>query len=186
MYDRCVMRRLSFSLALVICAASALAAAPDENAHRLQLVVLNIELSGDLGGPELAAQHEARLNLASTKLRQSLSGTSLYDIVELAPAQDAINQLEAQHRFLHDCNGCDLDIGRLLGADQVLVTWVDRVSALILTLTYEIHDVATGQISARKSFSFRGDNDTAWTRAIEFMVRDLKESSTTEHDEKQP
>ena len=172
------MRRLSFGLALVICAARTLAAAPDANAPPPQLVALNIELSGDLGGPELAAQHEARLKLASTKLRQSLSRTGLYEIVELAPAQVAIEQLKAQHRFLHDCNGCDLDIGRLLGADQVLVTWVHRVSALILTLTYEIHDVATGQISARKSFSFRGDNDTAWTRAIEFMVRDLKESAT--------
>jgi hypothetical protein len=45
-------------------------------------------------------------------------------------------------------------------------------------LTYEIHDVDTGQITARKSFSFRGDNDTAWIRAIDFMVRDLQASRT--------
>jgi hypothetical protein len=62
----------------------------------------------------------------------------------------------------------------------VLVAWVNRVSALILTLTYEIHDVATGQIAARKSFDFRGDNDAAWTHAINYMVRDLKESRSRE------
>jgi hypothetical protein len=45
--------------------------------------------------------------------------------------------------YLHDCSGCDLDIGRQLGADQVLVAWVSRVSALILSLTYEFHDVAS-------------------------------------------
>jgi hypothetical protein len=57
----------------------------------------------------------------------------------------------------------------------VLVAWVNRVSGLILTLTYEIHDVATGQIADRKSYDFRGDNDAAWTHAIDYMVRDLKE-----------
>ena len=59
------------------------------------------------------------------------------------------------------------------------MAWVNRVSALILSLTYEIRDVATGQIAARKSFGFRGDNDTSWTRAIDYMVRDLGESTTT-------
>jgi len=88
-----------------------------------------------------------------------------------------VDELKSQYRYLHDCNGCDLDLGKQLGADQVLVAWVDRVSGLILSLTYEIHDVATGQITARKSFSFRGDNDNSWTHAIDYMVRDLVESS---------
>ena len=57
------------------------------------------------------------------------------------------------------------------------MVWVNRVSALILSITFEIHDVATGQIVARKSFGFRGDNDTSWTRAIDYMVRDLGESA---------
>jgi len=96
---------------------------------------------------------------------------------ELEPEHQA--RLKSRYLHLHDCNGCDLDLGRQLGADQVLVAWVDRVSALILSLTYEVHDVATGQISARKSFGFRGDNDTSWTRAIDYMVRDLNESATT-------
>lgn len=139
-------------------------------------MVLDVEITGDLGGPELAAEHEARLKLASMKLREGLPRTGLYQLVDTAPAQPAIDELKSRHRYLHECNGCDLDIGRQLGADQVLVAWVYRVSTLILTLTYEIHDVATGQIVARKSFDFRGDNDAAWTRAIDYMVRDLKES----------
>jgi hypothetical protein len=53
-----------------------------------------------------------------------------------------------------------------------------------LSVTYEIHDVATGQIAARKSFGFRGDNDTSWTRAIDYMVRDLDESALPHGREK--
>ena len=80
------------------------------------------------GGPELAPEHQARLNLASTKLRESLSQTGLYRLVDSSPAQSVIDEMKSRYLYLHDCNGCDLDIGRALGADQVLVAWVDRVS----------------------------------------------------------
>jgi len=138
-----------------------------------KLLVLDVELTGDDGGPQFASEHQARLTLASTKLREALAHTGLYQLVDSTPAQKTIDELKSRYRYLHDCNGCDLDIGRQLGADQVLVAWVNRVSGLILSLTYEIHDVATSQITARKSFDFRGDNDTAWTHAIDYMVRDL-------------
>lgn len=167
---------LSLGLALFICAGFAIAATPDGSAHRPRLVVLDVELTGDLGGPELVAQHDARMAMASALLRENISRTGLYSVVDPSPAQDLISQFESQYRYLHDCNGCDLDVGRRLEADQVLVAWVNRVSVLILTLTYEIHDVATGEITASKTFGFRGDNDVAWTRAIEYMVRDQQQA----------
>jgi Protein of unknown function (DUF2380) len=155
-------------LGLVVMAATARAAPP------VKLAALDIELSGDLGGPELQAEHEKRLRMASERLRRELQASGLYQVVDTAPAQALIDKLRSQHLYLHDCNGCDLEIGRQLGADEVLVSWVNRVSGLILTLTYEIHDVRTAQIVDRKSYDFRGDNDAAWNHAIDYMVRDLK------------
>jgi PQQ-dependent catabolism-associated CXXCW motif protein len=137
------------------------------------LAVLDLELTGDLGGPEFEAEHAARLKTESDRLRQDLQGTGLYRILDNSGAQGMIDTLRSQQSYLHDCNGCDLDVGRSLHADQVMVAWVDRVSGLILSLTYEIHDVQTGQIAARKSFDFRGDNNNAWNHAIDYMVRDL-------------
>jgi PQQ-dependent catabolism-associated CXXCW motif protein len=139
-----------------------------------QLVVLDLELTGDLGGPDFAAEHEARLKKESARLRQALERTGMYQILDASAAADLINRLKSHQLYLHDCNGCDLEVGRELHADLVLVAWVDRVSGLILTLTYEIHDVNSSQITARKSFDFRGDNDAAWNHAIDFMVRDLQ------------
>ena len=139
-----------------------------------RVVVLDVELTGDLGGPTFSSQHEARLEMASARLRENLQRTDLYQVVDNAPAQETIERLSAQHRYLHNCAECVLEIGRELGADRVLVSRVFRVSALILTLTYEMMDVSTAQIIARKSFDFRGDNDVAWTRAIDYMVRDMK------------
>jgi hypothetical protein len=167
---------LPLGLALSICSGFAIAATPAGGEDRPRLVVLDVELTGDLGGPDLVAQHDARMQMASALLRENISRTGLYRVVDPSAAQDLINQLGSQYRYLHDCNGCDLDIGRRLEADQVLVAWVNRVSVLILTLTYEIHDVATGEITASKTFGFRGDNDVAWRRAIEYLVRDQQES----------
>jgi Protein of unknown function (DUF2380) len=165
------------TLAIIL---AALVAVPAPALQKPTLVVLDIELTGDTGGPQFAAEHEARLRMESDKLRQELQLSGLYTVVDTAPAQPLIAKLQSQQKYLHDCNGCDLEIGRQLKADQVVVTWVDRVSGLILSLTYEFHDVATGQIVGRKSYDFRGDNDAAWTHAVKYMVKDLKETVATQ------
>ena len=168
---------------LVACTASAVFAASGaaaESPPSPRLAVLDVELSGDLGGSQFVAEHEARLKMASARLREDLGRSGLYQIVDIAAAQAVIDELKSRQLYLHDCNGCDLEVGRKLGADQMFVAWVNRVSGLILTLTFEIHDVASGQLVARKSYDFRGDNDSAWTHAIDYMVRDLKESSAAQ------
>jgi len=152
-------------------------AAAEAQPHAAQrLAVLELELTGDTGGPGMSAEHQKRLATQTERLRQEIARTGLYQLVDLGPAQPLIDRLRSQQAYLHDCNGCDLEIGRALHADAVMVEWVDRVSGLILSLTYEIHDVASGQIAARKSFDFRGDNDASWTHAVTYMVRDLKEN----------
>jgi hypothetical protein len=172
---RPILRGFCGALAILIAGPAFAAAAPDKP----KLVVLDIELTGDLGGPKFTAEHETRLRMESDELRQELAQSGLYTVVDSTPAQPLITKLKSQQSYLHDCNGCDLEIGRQLGANQVLVTWVDRVSGLILSLTYEFHDVSSGQIVGRKSYDFRGDNDSAWTHAVKYMVRDLKESAAT-------
>ena len=150
------------------------AAAVGSAAEPPTLVVLDLELSGDLGGPELVQEHAARLVTESARLRADLAQSGLYRLIDNGPAQKAIDTRKGQQAYLHDCNGCDLDIGRELKADLVWVAWVNRVSGLILTLTYEIHDVNSGQITSRKSYDFRGDSDNTWNHAIDYMVRDLR------------
>src|SRR5688572_5683147 len=97
-------RHRAFGLAVVVlCAAKIAAAAPESNTQRAaqptQLVVLDVEISGDLGGPTLAAQHQARLKLASARLRQELSRTGLYRLVDTAPALDFITELQSRHLY---------------------------------------------------------------------------------------
>jgi len=165
------------ALAIVLASLIATPSFAADSGGKPKLAVLDIELTGDLGGPKFTAEHETRLRKESDSLRQELRQSGLYTVLDLAPAEPLITKLKSQQSYLHDCNGCDLEVGHQLEADQVMVSWVDRVSGLILSLTYEVHDVATNQILERKSYDFRGDNDSAWTHAIKYMVRDLEETA---------
>jgi hypothetical protein len=139
-----------------------------------RLVVLDVELVGDVGPSDLAAERRQRLRTLSAKLRDELDRSHLYAVVDNAPAAVLIDRL-GSGQYLHQCNGCELDIAKQLGAEQVLVPWIHRMSALILTLHVEIRDVATGRTLMKKGFDFRGENDAAWERTVRYLIRDLKE-----------
>lgn len=151
-------------------AAAENAAAAD--AAKVKLLVLDLELIGDLGGPELERTHAVRLRKVSDQLRSELAQNAAYEVVDATAAAEMIERLRGT-QYLHKCNGCEIDIALQLGAEQVMVAWIHRVSQLILSLTYEIREVPSGRTLRRKSFDFRGDNDDAWSRAVSYMARDI-------------
>lgn len=157
----------AFLVALIACDMA-------ESSPTIKLLVLDLELVGDVD-VSLANTHEERIRSVSNLLRQELSQLPSYEIVDTVGATERIEQLRAV-QYLHKCNGCEIDLGVELGADQVLVAWVHRVSHLVLSLTYEIREVPSGRPVERRTFGFRGDNDNGWSRAVTYMVKDLAES----------
>jgi len=160
---------------LLIAAAMAagVALAAELEQERIPLLVLDIELVGDLGTGELAAEHAARIEKSSALLREELSRLNAYRIIDATPVQAAIDSARAT-QYLHRCNGCELDIAKQAGAHEVLVVWVHRVSQLILSLKFEIRRVPDGEVVYGRAFDFRGDNDASWARAVKYMVRDIQ------------
>jgi hypothetical protein len=72
------------------------------------------------------------------------------------------------------CNGCELDLARLVHADRVLLGEVDKVSTLIGSLYISIVDVAAGQHVFSPALGFRGDTVEAWQHAARCFVRELQ------------
>ncbi|HYE36458.1 DUF3280 domain-containing protein [Methylocaldum sp.] len=145
-----------------------------ESPHLKTLAVLDLELTGDLSDSTRDVEWSKRLALMTEALRDELSRSGLYRVVDHGAAPGLIAELKSA-RYLHACNGCEFDIAQRLGAERVLVGWVFRMSNLVLTLHIEIRDVATGQTLINRAFDFRGDNDTSWRRAIVYFVKDLRE-----------
>jgi Protein of unknown function (DUF2380) len=155
-------------------AAALFAASAQESPRKIAL--LQFELVDDTGDRASENAQKVRLELISQQLRDAFTENKLYTVLDNAPAAALIADLEKGYA-LHDCNGCDVDIGHALGADRVLTAWVQKVSNLILNINIQIRDVKTGLIVLNKSVDIRGNTDDSWSRGIRYMVRSMVEKN---------
>jgi len=139
------------------------------------LAVLDFELVDDQNNPLTKAAQEIRLRNATVQLQQELAEWQLYRVVDPAPAQELQRKLRSQQEFLYQCDDCAEQVGRLLGVDLVMATWVQKVSELILNLNVQIYDVMAQKVVFSKSVDMRGNQDLSWTRAVRYLVRDMAE-----------
>ena len=139
------------------------------------LAVTDFELVDDQNNPLTKAAQEVRLRNATAQIQQELAERQLYRVVDPAPSQELQGKLRAQQAFLYRCDDCAEQVGRLLGADLVMVTWVQKVSELILNLNVQIYDVKAQKVVFTKSVDMRGNDDVSWTRGVRYLVRDMAE-----------
>ncbi|MEO5660294.1 MAG: DUF3280 domain-containing protein [Polaromonas sp.] len=137
---------------------------------------MNFELIDDTGETTIDVAQKARLAMISQQLRAAFIENRLYKVIDNTPAAPLIADLESRFA-LHDCNGCDVDIGLALNADRVMTAWVQKVSNLILNINIQIRDVKSGLIMLNKSVDIRGNTDESWSRGIRFMVRSMMDKN---------
>ena len=138
---------------------------------------MDFELVNEMRDYETEASRAAqtqRLTLISDALRQEFDQRGMYRIIDNAPAAKMIADEKAQ-QDLRNCHGCELDIGRALGADVVILGWVQKVSNLILNVNVEVKDIASGKTLYTKSVDRRGNTDKSWLRGIHYMVDGIAE-----------
>jgi hypothetical protein len=138
-----------------------------------KLVVLDFDLAGDPGDEVMAAERRNRMAKMSVLLREQIAQSGLYRVLDNAAAQAHIDRLTTS-QFLYQCNGCELDIARSLGADHVLVPHVFRVSQLVVTMHVEMKDATTGRLVMKRALDFRNDADGSWERTIAYLLRDMR------------
>ncbi|MEO9066418.1 MAG: DUF3280 domain-containing protein [Burkholderiaceae bacterium] len=141
---------------------------------RQTIAVLDFDLLDDQKATVPDTTLGPRLAAIRSQLAEALARENLYTVVDNAPARTLIDTSRAT-QDLHDCNGCELAIGKALGADRVMVGWVQKVSNLILNINLQIEDVATGRVILNKSVDLRGNTDESWRRGIAYLVRDMVE-----------
>ncbi|MGN2391336.1 DUF3280 domain-containing protein [Pelomicrobium sp. G1] len=154
---------------LLGCSAYAAPAGPVKS-----VAVMDFEIIDDSGDQASVSAQRERLAMISRQLREELSQAGLCRVLDNGPAQALIEKYKASQE-LRQCNGCELDIGKALGADLVALAWVQKVSNLILNINVEIKDVATGATRLNKSVDIRGNTDTSWRRGVSYLVRDMRE-----------
>ena len=149
-------------LGVLLC--GAVGAAEPEPIAVLDFELIDTSLQGELQGTSQAEFD--RLHLIAAIVRARLEESGRYRVVDTAPAAERI----ARAGHLRTCNGCELDIAASLGAEAVLVGWVQKVSNLILNINAVVRHVATGRVLAGGSVDIRGNTDESWSRGIEHLL----------------
>jgi len=117
---------------------------------------------------------DRRIVLITTELAKELEGRGMYRVLDRAPAAQLIERFMASYE-LRACNGCEIDIGRALGAERIALCWVQKVSNLILNINIEVHNVASGETVYAKSVDIRGNTDETWLRGVRRLVENIQE-----------
>ena len=154
-----------------------LACAPATAVEPKSLALMDFELIDEMRQYESAQarrETDRRLVLITSELAQEFARRDMYQVVDPSPAAQLIEKLKASYE-LRACNGCEIDIGKALGADRVALCWVQKVSNLILNINISVQSVPTGETVYAKSVDIRGNTDEAWLRGVRRLVDNIQE-----------
>ncbi len=122
----------------------------------------------DTSGEGTKPRQAERLTLATNRLAQLLERTGRYRSVDLTRFAARIAATEPRY----NCNECWRDVARDAGAELAVLAVVHKVSTLISSVDLYVADLATGEYIAHADAQFRGDDDSAYIRAFEFLVNE--------------
>jgi hypothetical protein len=149
---------------LAFAAWSAPAEAAPRSVALFDFELIDTSLEGELKGPR--ADEQARLARTGDQLRQRLSESGRFSILDIAPVA-----ARARASNLQACGGCDVELAKQIGADLAVTGTVQKVSNLILNMTIYVRDAQTGRPVATVNADFRGNTDESWSRTLDWLVR---------------
>lgn len=132
-------------------------------AEQLKAVVFAIEPQQIPDTPALRDKLQA-----DTELLRRLVAAHGLAVVDTGPQAKKI----ADNTPLGDCNGCDQDIAKALGADLEVATSIQQISAAVFNLGGSIKDVKTNRVLRQGVVALQGDDAANWAHGVKFLVKE--------------
>ncbi len=129
------------------------------------VAVFNFALTNTSPAPS-TPEEMARLQRLDQQLKDGLRGH--FKLVDVSPVQDRLARVDS----IRGCNGCELDLARELGAQQVAYGWVQKVSNLILNVNLVVEEASTGRTLRAESVDIRGNTDDSWSRGLRYLLNE--------------
>lgn len=159
-----------FRLAIVLLGFIAIACLPtavSAEGSRQKVAFVGFRIINDSMEPVSEAEKN-RARLLDALFKEKLEATGRFEFVQIP--EKVQSQIDSGP-FIGQCNGCEIDYGRKLGADLIAWGTVQKVSNLILNLNVYMGSVKTGQMTYIKSVDIRGNTDTSWTKGLGWMLK---------------
>jgi hypothetical protein len=139
-----------------------------------RLVVLPFEMVDNTPVPGGDERNQEMLDKITRFIAQRIEQEGLFEVIPQNQVNEAVSAAQLG-TYIHTCNRCEYDLAKQVGGDKVMIGWIYKMSMLILTMHIEIKTVASEKTLISKAYDFRGDNEKAWRRAAQYMVRDMAE-----------
>jgi Protein of unknown function (DUF2380) len=134
-----------------------------------RIAVFDLELvrgADNFADAERLAADEARLAMASQRLRQLFRDAGRFELADIGPV---VAKAKAVH--LQSCGNCAAGFARDVGAALAVTGEVHKTSELIISLHVYVHDAATEQPITAAAVDIRGNTDESWRRGIDYLFR---------------
>jgi hypothetical protein len=109
-----------------------------------------------------------RLHMLDDLFREKLDASGRFRIVTIPPE---MQREIAAGPAIRNCNGCQRDLAKKVGADRAAWGTVQKVSSLILNINVYMEDAQTGKLNFIKSVDIRGNTDESWRHGLDYMLR---------------
>jgi hypothetical protein len=124
--------------------------------------LINTSLESD------TTNEDRRLRMLDDLFRDKVTASGRFTILPIPPEMQAAIAAGPE---ISNCNGCERDYARTLGADQAAWGTVQKVSDLILNINLYMKDVESGELTFVRSVDIRGNTDESWRHGLDYMLR---------------
>ncbi|MBA4171924.1 MAG: hypothetical protein C0511_04515 [Hyphomicrobium sp.] len=155
------------SAAIVMFLFSCIASTAAATAEPLKVAFFGIRFNNTSQEPT-RPDEVLRIKQADDFFIEKLSGSGRFVVVQ----PDAAMQKDIAARpNIGECNGCELDFSKALGAKRLVYGEIQKVSNLILNLNIYWGDVDTGKLTFVKSVDLRGNTDEGWRASLNYLMK---------------
>jgi hypothetical protein len=159
---------ISFARSILFAAMTVIAICGTVAAAEITVAVAEFDYTDTSGeARDQTADHAARLKAFAEGIRSGLAnGGGKYRVVKLDCPETACSAGNTDSTEL-------IAMARKSGARLLIYGGAHKMSTLVQNGLMQVVDLQTGRLLLDRRITFRGDNDEAWSRAREFLTKEL-------------
>lgn len=155
--------------------ALAMPAASEQCREPRRMVLMELEMAGDLSDTSRAREWADNLQSLARDMNAELAHDGLFVMADPALLEGEF----AKHRSRNEvfnCPPCAMSVAKAAGVERVMSLRIFRMSNLVLSMQAIIRDADSGRPLYGRTLDFRGDNANSWRRAAKYLVRDIRKA----------
>jgi hypothetical protein len=104
---------------------------------------------------------------ATDDAKQQLSASGRYTVIDAVHSDISV----AKGQGLRNCGGCEASIALSLGADEVLIGIITKISMTEYIVRFRVSNAQNGELISTYSTDLRMGADYSWSRGVRWLMQ---------------